>query len=562
VVGTIISYYTIELAIWMATKDYIEHCQSDQVYSRHKSFRFNQGLTSHKEAQRATIQCQEAAGQPLPPPPFFRHDPRNSTIHRRTVFGVMIGATRTRRYNSLYVWVDALLLNAISWMVLSAVCYLAYSIALATRQKLASPLSMDTQYHRSHYTQHGDFPSPITVPAHSHHHAYLPHSSIIQSVSKGSEESTTTMRRRGNGKSGTAGLFRETLECPSISQDYESMTKWWTVQGASFRPYVISNGEPRRNYFNSEFYVERLRGNTLKAEWYRNWCTGADRNVRLLHNLYGLEVSACTGNARRISLIELIFTTTVKRYLKSILRGSSSFNQKILAVIERKDPIGFLECYTKYPDWRNDFARLIRICIGVLVDTGIDRQGDLNALYISESGNAAMVTLPKRSYSWAKILEDSVESFTLAIFAETCLSARGRACRNQRKTWRSNVILETRLWFPESGIAPTSSMASARSLSDRYWIIPSEIARKRLFHDISMRTGGYLDIIESLRHFPQNSSNPQQALLARWIQTKKTINIFKIEKWSRFSECLEEDGRPYFTTNIISPAERKHEKTE
>jgi len=31
--GTVISYYTFKLAIWTATKDYIEHCQSDEVAS-------------------------------------------------------------------------------------------------------------------------------------------------------------------------------------------------------------------------------------------------------------------------------------------------------------------------------------------------------------------------------------------------------------------------------------------------------------------------------------------------------------------------------------------------
>jgi hypothetical protein len=281
VVGTILSYYTIELAIWTATKDYIEHCQSDQVSSRHKSFRLNQGLTSHKEAQRATIQCQEAAGQPLPPPPFFRHDPRNSTIHRRTVVSVMIGAMRTRRYNSLYVWVDALLLNAISWMVLSAVCYLAYSIALATRQKLASPLSMETQHNRrSHYTQHGVFPPPITVSTHSHHHAFLPHSSIIQSVSTGSEESTATMRRRGNGKSRAASFFQETLDCPSISENYGSMARRWEIQGASFESYVASEDKPRRIDCDFEFRLGRLQGASPRNIWFQKWCTGADRHVQ------------------------------------------------------------------------------------------------------------------------------------------------------------------------------------------------------------------------------------------------------------------------------------------
>ncbi|TGO18233.1 hypothetical protein BTUL_0011g00390 [Botrytis tulipae] len=48
IIGTVVSYFTIKLAIWTATKDYIEHCQADE------------------EAQRATVQCRKAAVQALP----------------------------------------------------------------------------------------------------------------------------------------------------------------------------------------------------------------------------------------------------------------------------------------------------------------------------------------------------------------------------------------------------------------------------------------------------------------------------------------------------------------
>ncbi|PQE21738.1 beta transducin het-e4s protein [Rutstroemia sp. NJR-2017a BBW] len=303
------------------------------------------------------------------------------------------------------------------------------------------------------------------------------------------------------------------------------------------------NGELQRPDVYSEFRPEHLQ------------------DLELLHNLYGVEVSTCTGNARRISLIDLIFTTPLKRYLESILQGSSSFIKKVLAAIEKKDPIDFLGCYTNYTDGRDDFVSLLNVFFAFLADTGVDSRGNLNALYISKSKKAFIVTLPKKSYPWAEILEDSVKSFTLAVLTDTCLSAHGRACIRQRESWTSHAILETRLWFP--GISVPSTPLTASTLSDRYLLILPQIADQRLPYVKNMPSRGYLKIIEGpLRHLPQSTSNPPQAFLARWTQTKKDTRRLPNTKQSHFSECLVEDGRRYFLTYITSDVENRREKTE
>ncbi|KAF7879192.1 hypothetical protein EAF04_000390 [Stromatinia cepivora] len=109
-VGTVISYFGIKLAIWTATKDYIEHCQADE------------------EAQRATTQCKKAAGQALPPPPFFEYDPTNNTVVRRTLGGMLLGSTESIAYNSNYVCAYALLCCTFCWLILSATCYFAWKV--------------------------------------------------------------------------------------------------------------------------------------------------------------------------------------------------------------------------------------------------------------------------------------------------------------------------------------------------------------------------------------------------------------------------------------------------
>ncbi|QSZ35204.1 hypothetical protein DSL72_008071 [Monilinia vaccinii-corymbosi] len=67
VITVIFTINAFKLAVWTATKDYIEYCQAEV------------------ETQQANAQCRKAAGQTLPPPPFFEYDPTNNAVVRRTI---------------------------------------------------------------------------------------------------------------------------------------------------------------------------------------------------------------------------------------------------------------------------------------------------------------------------------------------------------------------------------------------------------------------------------------------------------------------------------------------
>lgn len=88
VVSTIISYFALKLAIWTATKDYIEYCQGEEPI------------------QETSVQCRKAAAQSLPPPPFYQY---TGTVLRRTWTGRIIGATESKTQNDYYIWGYALI---------------------------------------------------------------------------------------------------------------------------------------------------------------------------------------------------------------------------------------------------------------------------------------------------------------------------------------------------------------------------------------------------------------------------------------------------------------------
>jgi hypothetical protein len=509
-------------------------------------------LTHHKEAQRATVQCQEVADQPLPPPPFFRHDPMDRTIHRRTITSRLLGATVSHRYNDTLIRVYALLLCAVGWLFFSTLFYIVYNIPVVTRQRLLPPLS----------TQPLDTGAHIwSVPAASDDDELKATSSAVT----GRKDSNPTTQYRSYTRPHAASLLQENPDCSSISMDFDSIERSWKERGASFRPRGVFVDDRKR------FRLRFEPRSSLRETWYMVWLfAGVDRQVQLLHSMCGLEVSACTGNARRISLIELIFTTPVKRYLRSLSWGKLPFAIAVLRAIESKDTLGFLECYTEHADWRSDFAELIDTCLRILNNTGTDLQGNLHALYTFGSGSTVIVELSGKLYSWAEILKDTRQSFTLAVFTDTCLPANsalnGRRCSGQGNSGEKQVILETKIWFPGSSIPLGPSISSAESVDNQHWVIPPDFAKKRLFFDTNIKMRGHLEIIRAVPYSSHITWYPKQALIARWTHRKQIASLFRFVGRTPFSECLiEEKGKIPITTYIFSgPGEKseKHEKAD
>ncbi|KAN0102632.1 hypothetical protein V8E51_010945 [Hyaloscypha variabilis] len=100
---TLLACYGLKLAIWTATKDYIEHCQAD----------LNIGLISEA--------CQNAAHQQLPPPPPFYgfQNLSSSTIFKRKPLnGMLLMTNRPHLHNNNYVLMYATLANLLCWVVL------------------------------------------------------------------------------------------------------------------------------------------------------------------------------------------------------------------------------------------------------------------------------------------------------------------------------------------------------------------------------------------------------------------------------------------------------------
>lgn len=190
-----------------------------------------------------------------------------------------------------------------------------------------------------------------------------------------------------------------------------------------------------------------VKGVTLKQAWLKRWRSSSDQHsIQFLRSLYGLEISACTGNARRISMIKLFMTTPIQHYLRLFPWTNPLCRKAIMEIIEDHDVDGFIYYYTEKPDWRKEIRNFITACLDVLCETGVSSSKKLTAFWMLED-EPLYVEFPAKLYPWAEILKESTRTFTMAVLTNTCLSSKeiphGNTCTNGMSVFDKQTVLET-----------------------------------------------------------------------------------------------------------------------
>ncbi|KAF7913323.1 hypothetical protein EAE99_010713 [Botrytis elliptica] len=398
IIGTVVSYLTMKLAIWTATKDYIEHCQADE------------------EVQRATVQCVKAAGQVLPPPPFIQYDPKNDTLVRRTLGGKLLGSTESNTYDSSYIWTYVLLGHAIFWLVLSAICYFALKLP-GIRYNPRRP--------------HRGF---ICNPPYNYKFDREPTQGTTSALINNEGNNTTNMRRRGHNRHNSNPMFPllEENAMYSIERDgnltrkslairfyKEPLDPSWKADDIGRLPYTvhthmtfsqIRNGHQRSS--RKQIQIHKLM----------------HLNIRNLLGLYGLEISVRTKNAKRISLIDMLFISPLKDILISFPWEIGTIRSIVEKLVRDGDAERFVKLYEENgPKLQKVIKKAILSGLDTLRFTGVDSEGKLLALvHIQDSLYLAEFT--PGTYSWGDILHDTEETFTVAVITDT----------NPHRDWRES----------------------------------------------------------------------------------------------------------------------------
>jgi hypothetical protein len=172
---------------------------------------------------------------------------------------------------------------------------------------------------------------------------------------------------------------------------------------------------------------KRMKGTSFKEVFVNFWEKEPElRDPRDLTNLWGVAISLCTMNAERISVLELLNTPSMGRYLKRWDWKNAGCKGDFLAVLETGDPEEFCSLWEQNPDWHEELGKVLLSCFQALSHTGFDPERQEFAAFWVSPGT----TLPKRvllkpsEHSWIKFLHDSEVSFTVAVMVEDCLGAK------------------------------------------------------------------------------------------------------------------------------------------
>ena len=200
---------------------------------------------------------------------------------------------------------------------------------------------------------------------------------------------------------------------------------------------------------------------------------------RLFENMWGLAVSLCTMNAKRVRLVELFAEESVMILLRQFQWSDlsadglrSSHRDSFLKAIRSDDPSALGNLWEERPNWRGSLGNAILICLRILFQTGYDEVWDeLRVLWLPpHCRDPRYVTLKPSEQSWTRLLKDTTCSMIVAVVREASLGTR--PCSRHTTNWfRYPTILETAICV-NPDISPARTLIRCRNTGDDYSHIP------------------------------------------------------------------------------------------
>jgi hypothetical protein len=241
-----------------------------------------------------------------------------------------------------------------------------------------------------------------------------------------------TVRLAANGQCRSS-----TTQQMQILRDSRALSEPGTIRNGRILNSEIVQVQVGGPYGNLGLQREyKRRGRTLKQCLIEDWkLRPLKRHLGYLEFNMGLEVSTCTHNARRISLIKLFGTQTILNHLwnRSLRWNSTDCEEQFYSVLQDPDHTAFRRLYNSNPDWQTDLGNAVECCLIALEDTGKNEK-DLELFWVPDDEPGLKVTLKSSELSWICFLAETETSGTLAVLEDRCLELRssnvGKKCQN------------------------------------------------------------------------------------------------------------------------------------
>ncbi|KAI4263141.1 MAG: hypothetical protein L6R42_001704 [Xanthoria sp. 1 TBL-2021] len=162
---------------------------------------------------------------------------------------------------------------------------------------------------------------------------------------------------------------------------------------------------------------------TLKQHILDKWKTMPSRSNPMILNQYlGVEISHCTGNARRISLKALMISKPIRPILERQIPNwpQTPWGMALCKALHSPEPEDIVNVWKEYASNRSDIAELVCCALEVLDSTGWNEQKVFNSAVLIDNDEWA-VPLSSSLNSWLVALKDTHLTSAYVITNEVCL---------------------------------------------------------------------------------------------------------------------------------------------
>ena len=204
---------------------------------------------------------------------------------------------------------------------------------------------------------------------------------------------------------------------------------------------------------------KRIPQTTLKQHILDSWTTvPSRRNPAVLNQYLGVEISHCTGNARRISLKTLMISRPVWPILERQIPDwhHKPWGEALNKALHSPDKNDIVNVWNQHESNRSDIADLVCCVLQVLNDTGLNEQKVFNSAVLIDNEEWA-VSVPGNLNSWLVALEDTHLTSAYVLTNEICLGCEVPDLTiSTCKTSQAFTALQTQITTEES---PSDSKA-------------------------------------------------------------------------------------------------------
>ena len=171
-----------------------------------------------------------------------------------------------------------------------------------------------------------------------------------------------------------------------------------------------------------------------------------DVNPDFLNNAYGVTISHCTGNAKRIALKELL----LNRALWPMLINRSSdgpdthWHSKFQAALEDDDPEAIITFWSANRKHRQEVAALVCSALRLLDSTG--HVGDNYEAALISDNERRSVVLDQKSNEWLVLLRESRRMASYVLIEDACVHMSGPSSEiSSCSSGKAFTVLQTQI---------------------------------------------------------------------------------------------------------------------